>query len=874
MKILKQLYSWLKSKYFARDSINTRYALAEACIIGIFSALAALFLKEGISWLEGWRIQAANYYGAKIVLPVGGLTLGIVAGWLIETFAPAASGGGIPRVKAALARIPTPLSLSVAVIKSIGTILILGAGLTLGRRGPTVHIGAALAAQLSNWVPTSPQHRRQMIAAGAAAGLAAGFNTPIAGVLFVVEELMRDISDLTLETAIIASFTGAVVYRIFGSNDLNLSTILDLPRNTFLTSEIPFYIILGIFAGILGGLFNRGILWSGRIYRSLRIQLAWQIGLSGLISGTIIAFLPPVFRDNPGLREFLLAGELNWQTTAFAFFIYFLLTIITAGSGAPGGLFAPALVLGAALGYLVGTAEGNLWNDILSNTYAYAGMGAFFTAVVRVPVTAIVIIFEITGDFNIVLPLMITCAVTYLVAETFFPGSIYQHLLKVSGIVIQENSANIHLLERLKAADVMESNVEFLSSNLTLDLVMNKIASSPHRGFPVLEDRKLVGIITKSDLANLNNIPGDTLLKKMMTPRPITVNPDTSLGDVLYLLSRYKLSRLPVTEGSKLVGIITRTDIIKAEVKHISGFTKSPSKGVPSYVIYQTRSPALGKGRILVPLSNPDNYERLLKIAATMARDYQYELDCLQVIQIPKHKFPNETIVNDSQSRDLMGKIERFGRRFKVLINTQIRVGHDPVNAILEAIEERHIDILLMGWKGSTSNQEAIFSSIVDRLINQAKCKLILVKFGKENHGYPHNVSQKTRWIIPMGGGPNVQEAITLIPCLTTLYNIRNNPELWLCKVANPSQTKPDTEELERASNLLKDLVNLPIKSISIRSYSVSDAIIHLVNSNVCDLVLMGTSREGLLNHAIHGNIPESIAKNVNTTVIFVRSKL
>ncbi len=874
--IFKRFRTWFKSRHFGRSSIDTRYALAEAFIIGVLPALAALFLKKGIGWLGGWRIRAADHFGAWFALPLIGLILGLLAGWLIEQLSPAASGGGIPQIKAALARFPVPLSLRVALAKIVGTILVLGAGLTLGRRAPTVHIGAALAAQLSSLVPTSPEHRRQMIAVGAAAGLAAGFNTPIAGVLFVVEELMRDISGLTLETAIIASFTGSVVSLLLRPADLSLPTsvLKNLPESSFSAPEIPFYLILGVLAGILGALFNRGMLFSLRINRRLNIAMPWRIGLAGLISGIVIACLPPFFRDNAGMRGFLVTGGLNWQTTALAFVAHFFLTMLAYSSGAPGGLFSPALVLGSALGYLVGEGEEFLSGTGAESTYALAGMGAFFTAVVRVPVTAIVIVFEITGDFNIVLPLMITSAVAYIVAESVSRGSLYEHLLEVSGIELTDETPSNHFLTGLTAADVMQSQVETLSSDITLDEVIQAMSRSSHRGFPVTEKGKLVGIVTQSDLAKLTQRPGETRLKEIMTLQPVTIHPTASLSDVLYLLNRCQLSRLPVTEGSKLLGIITRTDIIRVEANQLSGVNQTTSQSVPSYGIYQTRSPALGKGRILLPLSNPQTARALFQIAATIARQQQYELECLHVIQVPKHSFPAETQVNAHQSRRLICRVERWGRNSKIPVHTQIRVATDTAEAILETIRERHIKMILMGWQGSSSTQGAIFGNITDTLINKAPCELILVKLGQQPNAYPNKLDRETSWLIPMAGGPNAQRGIELLPALTALYSRRDSPKLWLCQVHSPSQPDPVCTEIEQATQLLRDELDIPIAPICIRAHSVSEAVIRLATVENCDAVMLGASREGLLQHAIHGNIPEAIARGVNSTVILVRGAI
>ncbi|MEB3232656.1 MAG: chloride channel protein, partial [Leptolyngbyaceae bacterium] len=186
-----------------------RLAIFEACGIGIVSGLAAVLLKWSSSWIATQRIQFASHPGMTWTLPLIGLVGGWLVGLLVERVAPSAMGSGIPQVKTALARGSVVLNLRVAIAKLLAVMLVIGSGLNLGRQGPTVHIGVALAAQFDQWMPTSPEYRRQLLASGAAAGLAAGFNAPIAGILFVVEELIHDFSGLTLGTAILSSFIGA-----------------------------------------------------------------------------------------------------------------------------------------------------------------------------------------------------------------------------------------------------------------------------------------------------------------------------------------------------------------------------------------------------------------------------------------------------------------------------------------------------------------------------------------------------------------------------------------------------------------------------------------------------------------------------------------
>ncbi len=874
----KSFSSQWTSRLLATTSVDIRYALLEACLIGLFSAFTALLLKEGVGWLGGWRIKVTYLYGSHLSLPLVGLSLGFLAGWLVERLAPAAAGGGIPQVKAALARYPIMLNLRIAVVKTLGTILSLGAGLTLGRRGPTVHIGAALAAQLSRWIPNSPANRRQMIAAGAAAGLAAGFNTPIAGVLFVIEELMRDISGLTLEIAIIASFTGAVVSRLFEFADLNLHDILPIssssPDKSFTLIEIPFCLLLGILAGLLGGLFNRGIMTAMGFSRRLPLAMPWRIGMVGLISGIVIAYLPDIFRDNTGLRELLVTGELDWQTTALAFVVHFCLTILAYGAGAPGGLFAPALVLGSALGNLVGTVEFSLFGDQSSYLFGLAGMGAFFTAVVRVPVTAIVIVFEMTADFNVVLPLMISSAVAYIVAESFFPGSLYEHLLNSSGIELTEETVAHDFLSQLTADDVMESRVETLPTNLTMEELIKAMSRSHHRGFPVVEDGKLVGIVTQSDIASASQKKDQMQLRDIMTPQPITVNPTASLTDVLYLLNRYQLSRLPVVEGNKLVGIITRSDIIKAEAKRLTGDRETAVKTEPSYIIYQTRSPATGRGRILLPISNPHHATSLITMATAIASYQKYEIQCLQIIPVPQYIYLSQAKVDITASRQLMHRLERWGRKQNIPVHTQVKIAHDTAEAILETIAQEHINFLLMGWRGQSSSSEKIFGNVVDTIIAQASCELMLVKLGNVSHSFPLYLAGKGKWLIPTDGGSNIQRAMKFLPALANLYTLPSYPQIELCQVYNSKSKRPHFHQLKNMAKAISDKINRPVFTLLIRDSSVSEAILGLNYEQKYDLIILEASSEGLLQHAIRGNITEAIASKTDTTVIIVRSPL
>lgn len=861
---LRELHHWLNNRYLSNSSITTYYALLEACLIGGVSALAALLLKEGIGSLGWLRLWSVQYWGVWSLLLFSG-SLGFLAGGLIEYLSVAAKGSGIPQVKAALARFPVPLSLRVAFVKLVGTILVLGAGFTLGRRGPTVQIGAVLAAQLSLWVPTSPLHRRQMIAAGAAAGLAAGFNTPIAGVLFVVEELSRDMSGLTLETAILASFTGSVISRLLGSADLNLSatTLTAAHEHSFASTDIPFYILLGILAGVLGVLFNQGALWGIRWNRSWQISLVWRMGLAGLMTGAVIAIAPPIFRDNAGLKEFLITSASGWQTVLVIFVIHFALTLLAYASGAPGGLFSPALVLGSALGYLIGTTKLMLVGDAIPTTYALVGMGAFFTGVARVPVTAIVIIFELTADFKLVLPLMISTAIAYCVAEALKPGSIYQHLLKANGIDLSdEGQSNSDVLANLQAVQVMQRQIETLEPEMTLQAVWEICRRSHHHGFPVVHQGQLLGMITERHLAKLSNQLPQRRIKEFMDRRPLAVHPGVVLSDVLYLMDRHHISHLPVTEGRRLVGIITRSDLIHATADQLRGVERAHNLD-PSYGVYRTRAPAIGEGRILLPVSETTLLTHLLPIVGAIAHAQNYEVECLHIISVPPHLSPAQTPVNLQPGLDLLAKIRDQTQTWSVPIHTQIRVAHDIAEAILETIQTRHIDLLCMDWpgRGHSAAHQVFFGTVVDTILRKSPCSVMLLKPGSVTGVYP----QPTPWLIPYSGGPNIQAALRLLP---TLARLAPPPEVLMPQLHLAGASPPPWAGLAQTTQHLTEQLACDVKPLELCTRDIVATVVQLARTGTCGLVVLGASRESMLQHALHGNIPEAIASAVPSTVI------
>lgn len=558
---LNRLLHWYHIKLVRRARNKKMVALFEASIIGSIAALCAYIFVIGVATLTSFRGHLTTLAPVALVYPALGLIGGAFCGALIQFVAPEITGSGIPQVKAALNKVPVKLDLRVALTKLVSGIVALGIGLPLGREGPTVQVGAAAAAVLDRIGMRSFRNRRQLIAAGAGAGLAAAFNAPLAGLIFILEELLREISGATVTIALLACFFAGIVARWMGNHSLDLPTNSEFPKAIFTGHDIPFCLLLGVLAGLIGVVFNKGILASTRLNRKIfGRKFALRVALAGFTCGLIIALLPESFRDFAGVRQILLEGR-SLHFAIVVFVANFLLTLVAYGSGAPGGLFAPALTIGAAIGYFVGSAETVIYPDSshAQLTLALAGMGAFFSAVARVPVTAAVIVFEITADFNLLLPLMVSSITAYFIGESLFPGSVYDRLLELDDIHLPENSGTSPL-DLLTVGECMQQSVVTIDADMTYDQAIEYTRAYSHKGFPVLKDGVLVGVVTKNDLIERVT----STVEKCMTPDPISVDSDSMLVKAISIMDSKEINRIPVVNGNRLVGIITRADIIRA----------------------------------------------------------------------------------------------------------------------------------------------------------------------------------------------------------------------------------------------------------------------------------------------------------------------
>ncbi|MCA9790171.1 MAG: H(+)/Cl(-) exchange transporter ClcA [Candidatus Eremiobacteraeota bacterium] len=413
--------------------LSRQATLGLSALVGVMAGVLAVVFQLLINATESTRgmvraqLTSHGYLGGAILI-LGGAALGAFSVFLTRRYCPEAAGSGIPHVKAVLLSArrlrPKPL----VAVKLVGGLLALAAGMSLGREGPTVHIGAACAAYFAALLKLPHRTRRSLIAAGAGAGLAAAFNAPLAGFLFIMEELRRDMSRETYGNALVTSVTSVLAARaLLGSeSDFSLTDVATLPL-----SVVPAVLLTGLLASVVGVTFNRTLLTMVEWRESSRpVVLGAMVGILG---GVLAIFLPSVTGGGHDLTLSLLEGQTpHWLGLLVILLVVKLVfTTLSFSSGVPGGILAPLLTLGALTGGLVGAILRQFSTQLAGQPtfLATVGMAAVLSASVRAPLTGVVLIVEMTGQYHLLYFLLLASFISYLAAEWFEHEPIYEALL-------------------------------------------------------------------------------------------------------------------------------------------------------------------------------------------------------------------------------------------------------------------------------------------------------------------------------------------------------------------------------------------------------------------------------------------------------------
>jgi len=416
-------------------SEQRRRLFPRAALVGLLAGIVAVafraLLAAGDNLRDALIIWAHHFPRFGWLFPALFGALGaFLAVFLVKRYAPEASGSGIPHLEAVLNRFRELHWQRVLPVKFFGGTVAIAGGLALGREGPTVQIGGTVGAAVSDWLKAGTRDRLTLIAAGAGAGLAAAFNAPLAGVMFVLEEVQKDFRQAVFASAFIAAVVADIVAR-FAAGQLPVFRIPSYPVPDL--AALPAFASLGVACGILGVAYNRSLIGTLNLFRKVPPKFTLvAASLVGAAVGIVAWFSPAAVGGGHQLAETFLAGHSALAAIPLWFLLRFALSMASYGTGAPGGIFAPLLVLGALIGLGVGETTHLLFPHLVPvpAIFAVVGMAAYFTAIVRAPLTGIVLIIEMTGNYAQMLPLLVACFCAYLVAEALGELPIYENLLE------------------------------------------------------------------------------------------------------------------------------------------------------------------------------------------------------------------------------------------------------------------------------------------------------------------------------------------------------------------------------------------------------------------------------------------------------------
>jgi CIC family chloride channel protein len=556
-----------------------RSLVAIALTIGVLSGFAAALLVWMITELSRTLPLAATAGGRPapwiVFVPALG---GLLIGPIVTRAAPETRGHGVPEVMLAVARGRGVIRARVAILKAIASALCIGTGGSAGREGPIVQIGSAVGSAVGGLFRVNPDMVRMFVACGAAGGIAASFNTPIAGVIFALEVILRDFAGRAFATVVISSVTASAVSRSL----LGQEAFFHVPSYGLQSSwELLPYAALGVAGGIVARLFVRILYRVEDAFEDLPIPDMLKPALGGLMLGGLAWFLPDVLGTGHGAIERALHGQMAFGLMAVLVLGKIVATSCTLGSGGSGGVFAPSLFIGAMLGGAFGVVVDRLFPGlgVEPGAYALVGMGAVFSGGTWAAISGILILFEMTRDYELILPMMISCVSAVLVAKRLSPDTIYTLKLRRRGIDLDAPEGDP--LRTVAVESVMTREVETIHADTPLRDLLRQVEASDHSGFPVVDDAgRLKGIITYTELregtAILHESTEFIIASDVMRPFGPSIDPRAHLDEAVTKMRSAGVRRLPVVEADGdgiLLGILTNHDVVAtlASLPNVSG---------------------------------------------------------------------------------------------------------------------------------------------------------------------------------------------------------------------------------------------------------------------------------------------------------------
>ena len=542
--------------------------LALSLVIGALTGLAVvafIVLTERLG-MRLYPVSGAPW--RRLLFPVAG-SLGI--GYLLYRFFPNARGSGVPQTKAALYAREGRITLRTVVGKFFCTSVTLASGIPLGREGPSVQVGAGIGSVLGRMLGLSNEQVKKLIPVGAAAAIAAAFNTPLAAVVFALEEIMGDLNAPLMGGVVLASATAWVVLRL----SLGDHPLFKVPQYHLVSpAEFGVYALLGIAGGVVSAIFAKLLLGIRARFLRLPQNTAWVQPLAGgLLVGGMGWFVPQVLGVGYGFVGDALNGDMAVRLMLVLLVLKLIAVTVSYGSGNAGGIFGPSLFLGAMLGGAVGTVAHHFFpaSTALPGAYALVGMGAVFAGVVRAPMTSVLIIFEMTQDYAVIVPLMIANLVSLFVASLIQHEPIYEALAVQDGIHLPTAATRQRLGQR-QAGSIMRPPSQLLPAEITVDEALERISASEFKTWPVTDQRGVIGVIDVARMEKEKKEDTDKKLGELVDGLVFPhIHTDQGLDLALERMGANNLDILPVVNRAnvhQLEGVVTLKDVLEAYGVH------------------------------------------------------------------------------------------------------------------------------------------------------------------------------------------------------------------------------------------------------------------------------------------------------------------
>ncbi|MGA2336617.1 MAG: chloride channel protein [Terriglobales bacterium] len=556
--------AWLSVRVAELRQRESQVFLVLALVIGALTgaAVVAFILLTERMGMRLYPVGGAPW--RRVLFPIVG-SLGI--GYLLYRYFPNARGSGVPQTKAALYAREGRITLRTVLGKFFCTSATLASGIPLGREGPSVQVGAGIGSVLGRLLGLRTEQVQRLIPVGAAAAIAAAFNTPLAAVLFALEEIVGDLNAPVMGAVVLASATSWMVLRVL----LGDHPLFKVPQYQLVHPvEFAVYAVLGVAGGLVSAAFTRLLL--GMRARFLRFpqQTVWfQPVVGGLLVGLTGWFVPQVLGVGYGFVGEALNGRMAFQLMALLVVLKLLTVTTSYASGNAGGIFGPALFIGAMLGGTVGTVAHHLFPAYTATPGAYAlvGMGAAFAGIVRAPMTSVLMIFEMTQDYAVIVPLMIANLVSLFIASRLQHEPIYEALAVQDGIHLPTAKTRQRHGQR-QVIRVMQTASQLLPAEITVREALESVRSSAARTWLVTDRRGVVGVINLATLERELAEGADQKLSELTDALVFPhVHPDQTLDLALERMGANQIEILPVVNRAdlhKLEGIVTLRDVLDA----------------------------------------------------------------------------------------------------------------------------------------------------------------------------------------------------------------------------------------------------------------------------------------------------------------------